>query len=114
MLGPLLLKQARRLVSLAVLCAVSSELLTLLFDRAAPGGNNPPTSAITRALPYTHHQALLPFFFHPRARRGMCAVIAAQARGGLQLVHRPTGRVLWRKRRGALPKTLKQWPIVRE
>ena len=44
----------------------------------------------------------------------MCAVIAAQVRGGLQLVHRPTGRVLWRKRRGALPKTLKQWPIVRE
>ena len=101
MLGPLLLKQARRIVSLAVLCAVSSELLTLLFDRAATDGNNPPTRRCCG-------------FFHPRARRGMCAAISAQARGGLQLVHRPTGRVLWRKRRGALPKTLKQWPIVRE
>ena len=79
MLGPLVMKQARRLVSLAVLCAVSSELLTPLFDRAAAGGNNPPTSAITRALPY-NHQALLRFLPPARAAWNVCCDCRAGAR----------------------------------
>ena len=79
MLGPLLLKQARRLVSLAVLCAVSSELLTLLFDRAATDGTSPPTSAITRAL-LRNHQALLRFLPPARAAWGVCCGRCAGAR----------------------------------
>ena len=34
-------------------------------------------------------------------------------RGTLRLAHPATGRVLWRRRRAALPRALRAWPLVR-
>jgi hypothetical protein len=37
--------------------------------------------------------------------------LVPSGRGGLALVHEPTGRVLWRRGRRRLPAALRPWPI---
>ena len=41
------------------------------------------------------------------------ALVMHLERGTLRLAHPATGRVLWRRRRAALPRALRAWPLVR-
>ena len=45
-----------------------------------------------------------------RAAAGAAMVLMPTGRGGLALMHAPTGKTLWQRKQGQLPAVLRPWP----